>query len=101
MVGGIALAFYASTYFSEVIRGAVLAVPKGQLEAARAVGMSYFMGMREVVAPQTLRLLLPPSTNTAISMIKETSVLSTITVARSPIRASWSRAPPSPRSRCS
>ncbi|MEF9601165.1 amino acid ABC transporter permease [Paracoccus sp. PXZ] len=81
VVGGIALAFYASTYFSEVIRGAVLAVPKGQLEAARAVGMSYFMGMREVVAPQTLRLLLPPSTNTAISMIKETSVLSTITVA--------------------
>lgn len=81
VVGTLALAFYSSTYFSEVIRGAVLAVPKGQMEAARAIGMSYFMGMREIVAPQTLRLLLPPSTNTAISMIKETSILSTITVA--------------------
>ena len=80
-VGCVALAFYAGTYFSEVIRGAVLAIPKGQLEAARAIGMSYFMGMREIVAPQTLKIFLPPSTNTAISMIKETSVLSTITVA--------------------
>lgn len=81
VVGTLALAIYASTYFSEVIRGAVLAVPKGQMEAARAVGMSYFKGMWEIVAPQTLRLLLPPSTNTSISMIKETSILSTITVA--------------------
>lgn len=43
--------------------------------------MSYFQGLYEIVAPQTVRLLLPPSTNTSISMVKETSVLSTITVA--------------------
>lgn len=81
LVGMIALAFFASSYFAEIIRGAILAVPKGQMEAARAIGMSYFQGLWEIVAPQTLRLLLPPSTNTSISMIKETSVLSTITVA--------------------
>lgn len=80
IVGTIALAFFASSYFSEIIRGAILAVPNGQMEAARAIGMSYFQGLWEIVAPQTLRLLLPPSTNTSISMIKETSVLSVITV---------------------
>ncbi|MGB3813298.1 MAG: amino acid ABC transporter permease [Shinella sp.] len=81
IVGTIALAFFASSYFAEIIRGAILAVPKGQMEAARAIGMSYFRGLWEIVAPQTVRLLLPPSTNTSISMVKETSVLSTITVA--------------------
>lgn len=81
VVGAIALTFFASSYFTEIIRGAILAVPKGQMEAARAIGMSYFQGLWEIVAPQTVRLLLPPSTNTSISMIKETSVLSTITVA--------------------
>lgn len=81
IVGTIALAFFASSYFAEIVRGAILAVPKGQMEAARAIGMSYFQGLWEIVAPQTLRLLLPPSTNTSISMLKETSVLSTITVA--------------------
>jgi His/Glu/Gln/Arg/opine family amino acid ABC transporter permease subunit len=81
VVGAIALAFFASSYFAEIIRGAILAVPKGQMEAARAIGMSYFQGLWEIVAPQTVRLLLPPSTNTSISMVKETSVLSTITVA--------------------
>ncbi|ABQ61650.1 hypothetical protein H721_01882 [Brucella ovis IntaBari-2006-46-332] len=81
IVGTIALAFFASSYFAEIIRGAILAVPKGQMEAARAIGMSYFQGLYEIVAPQTVRLLLPPSTNTSISMVKETSVLSTITVA--------------------
>ncbi|MBZ7925029.1 amino acid ABC transporter permease [Ensifer adhaerens] len=81
VVGAIALAFFASSYFAEIVRGAILAVPKGQMEAARAIGMSYLQGLWEIVAPQTVRLLLPPSTNTSISMVKETSVLSTITVA--------------------
>lgn len=81
VVGGIALACFSGTYFTEIIRGAVLAVPAGQMESARAVGMSYFRGLWEIVASQTLRILIPPSTNTSISMIKETSVLSTITVA--------------------
>lgn len=79
-VGIAALSFFASSYLSEVVRGAILSVPPGQLEAARAVGMSYFQGMKEIVAPQTLRFLLPPSTSTSISAIKETSVLSVVTV---------------------
>jgi len=50
------------------------------MEAARAIGMSYARGMWEIVAPQTLKFLIPPCTNTGISMLKETSVLSAITV---------------------
>lgn len=79
-VGIAALSFFASSYLSEVVRGAILSVPPGQMEAARAVGMSYFQGLKDIVAPQTLRFLLPPSTSTSISAIKETSVLSVVTV---------------------
>jgi His/Glu/Gln/Arg/opine family amino acid ABC transporter permease subunit len=80
VLGTVALGCFAASYLSEIIRGAILSVPKGQLEAARAVGMSYARGMWEIVAPQTLRFLMPPATSTSISMIKETSVLSVITV---------------------
>ena len=79
-IGIIALSFFSSSYLSEVVRGAILSVPAGQLEAARAVGMSYFRGLKDIVAPQTLRFLLPPFTSTSISAIKETSVLSVVTV---------------------
>ena len=79
-IGIIALSCFASSYLSEIVRGAILSVPAGQMEAARAIGMSYARGMWEIVAPQTLKFLIPPCTNTAISMLKETSVLSAITV---------------------
>ncbi|MGE3873234.1 MAG: amino acid ABC transporter permease [Parvibaculaceae bacterium] len=79
-VGILALSFFTSAYFSETIRGAILSVPKGQMEAARAIGLSYFQGMKDIVAPQTLRFMLPPCTSTCISTLKETSVLSVITV---------------------
>jgi len=78
--GIIALSCFASAYLSEIVRGAILSVPAGQMEAARAIGMSYIRGMWEIVAPQTLKFLIPPCTNTSISMLKETSVLSAITV---------------------
>ena len=79
-IGIIALSCFASSYLSEIVRSAILSVPAGQMEAARAVGMSYARGMWEIVAPQTLKFLIPPCTNTGISMLKETSVLSAITV---------------------
>lgn len=79
-VGAIALTIYGGAYFSEIIRAAILSVPRGQLEAARALGMSYGQAMRHVVLPQTPSFLIPPATNQAIMMVKETAVLSTITV---------------------
>lgn len=80
VVGTGVLCLYASSYLAEIIRGAFLAVPKGQLEAARAVGMSRLQGIMQVVAPQMLSGLIPPSTNMGIILIKETSVLALISV---------------------
>ena len=80
VVGTGVLCLYATSYLAEIIRGAYLAVPRGQLEAARAVGMSHFQGIREIVAPQMVGFLIPPSTNMGIILIKETSVLALISV---------------------
>jgi ABC-type amino acid transport system permease subunit len=79
-VGIVALAAFGSAYFAEVIRGGINAVAKGQLESARATGMSDWKAMRYVVLPQTLPIILPAMTNQTLSLVKESAVLSTITV---------------------
>lgn len=79
-VGVLALAAFGSAYFAEVIRGGIDAVPSGQLESARAIGMSDLQAMRHIVLPQSLAIILPPLTNQMLSLIKESAILSTITV---------------------
>jgi len=79
-VGTVALAAFGSAYFAEVIRGGINAVAKGQLESARATGMSDWEAMRYVVLPQTLPIVLPALTNQTLSLVKESAILSTITV---------------------
>jgi His/Glu/Gln/Arg/opine family amino acid ABC transporter permease subunit len=79
-VGIFALALYKSAYYAEIIRASILALPRGQFESARAVGMSPGQAFVHVLAPQILRGLLPPSTNMTLTLIKESSILSTITV---------------------
>lgn len=78
--GILVLSLYAAAYFTESIRGAILSVPKGQMEAARAVGMPYFRAMRRIVFPQMLGYLLPSLTNQVIGVIKESAALSVISV---------------------
>ncbi len=78
--GVVALAIYISSYYAELIRGAVNSVPRSQYESARGVGMSYLQAMRRVVFPQMFGYLIPPATNQTITLIKESSVLSIITV---------------------
>jgi polar amino acid transport system permease protein len=80
VVGTFALGLFASAYYAEIIRGTILAVPAGQFDSARAIGMTYPQAMRHVIGPQILRALVPPSTNTTLSMMKESAVLSSITV---------------------
>lgn len=75
------LALFGGAYFAELMRAAILAVPKGQMESARAIGMSYFRGMYDVVFPQMLRFYLPAATNTSITIVKESAVLATLSVA--------------------
>ena len=80
VVGIIALSAHGCAYYAEIIRGAVQSVPKGQLDSARAAGMSYMQAMRHVIFPQMLGYFLPPATNQAVLLVKESSVTSTITV---------------------
>jgi His/Glu/Gln/Arg/opine family amino acid ABC transporter permease subunit len=79
-VGIITLGLYGSAYYAEIIRGAILSVPKGQMESARAQGMSRLQAFRHVIAPQMMGYFLPPATNQAVMVVKDSSVLSTITV---------------------
>jgi polar amino acid transport system permease protein len=79
-VGVFTLSIYAAAYYAEIIRGAILSVPRGQMDSARATGMSRNQAFRYVVFPQMVGYFLPPATNQAIMIVKDSSILSTITV---------------------
>ncbi|WP_413365785.1 amino acid ABC transporter permease [Lysinibacillus sp. 3P01SB] len=68
-------------YASESIRASILAIPKGQWEAAESLGMTYWQVLRRVIAPQTIRISLPPVTNDFIDLVKGTSLVASITLA--------------------
>ncbi|MBB94873.1 MAG: ABC transporter permease [Rhodobacteraceae bacterium] len=79
-VGVLALAAFGSAYFAEVIRAGIEAVPKGQFESARSIGMTDAQAMKNIILPQTLPIILPPLGNQTLSLVKESAILSTITV---------------------
>ena len=79
-IGVLALAAFGSAYFAEVIRSGIDSVPKGQFDSARAAGMSDWQIMRYIILPQTLPIILPAMTNQTLSLVKESAILSTITV---------------------
>ncbi|MGN7479547.1 amino acid ABC transporter permease [Solibacillus silvestris] len=68
-------------YASESIRASILAIPKGQWEAAESLGMTYWQMLRRVIAPQTVRISLPPVANDFIDLVKGTSLVASITLA--------------------
>jgi octopine/nopaline transport system permease protein len=74
--GVIAIALINGAYQTEVFRGAVLAIPKGQIEAALSIGMSDWLLFRRVLVPQVLRLALPGLGNCWLSALKETALVS-------------------------
>jgi L-cystine transport system permease protein len=76
----IAFTLNVAGYASEVVRASILAVPRGQWEAASSVGMDYVTTLRRVVLPQATRVAVPPLSNTLISLVKDTSLASTILV---------------------
>ena len=67
-------------YLAEIIRAGILSVPRGQFEAAHAVGMSYPMTMRFIVLPQALRIIIPPLGNTFNALLKTSSLASVISM---------------------
>lgn len=74
----IALAFGYGAYLAEVYRAGIESIPKGQTEAARSLGMSYFQSMRYVILPQAIRVVMPPLGNDFIAMLKDSSLISVI-----------------------
>lgn len=73
--GSLALALVTGAYLAETIRAGIEAVPKGQMEAARSLGMGYGRAMVSIVIPQAFRVILPPLTNEFVLLIKDTSLL--------------------------
>jgi len=65
---------------AEIVRSGLSAIPAGQFESSRALGMPYLLAMRRIILPQVVRIIIPPITNEAVNMLKNTSLLSTITV---------------------
>ncbi len=78
--GVLALGVNSGAYVAEIIRAGLSAIPRGQTESALALGFSPAKTMRTIILPQVFRIILPALTNEAISILKNTSLLSTITV---------------------
>jgi His/Glu/Gln/Arg/opine family amino acid ABC transporter permease subunit len=78
--GGAALALYTGSYVTEITRGSILAVPKGQIDAARSIGMRGLAILRHVILPQAVRLSLPSLVNNSVIMIKATAYVSLVGV---------------------
>ena len=71
----IGIILFAAAYLAEVVRAGLQALPKGQYEAADALGLSYWQAMRMIILPQALRLVIPPTVNTFIGLFKDTSLV--------------------------
>lgn len=80
IVAVIAFGMNSGAYVSEIMRGGILSVDSGQLEAARSLGLGYARSMWQVVLPQSLKNILPTIGNELIALVKETSVVSFIAV---------------------
>ncbi|MEI2415002.1 ectoine/hydroxyectoine ABC transporter permease subunit EhuC [Orrella sp. JC864] len=80
VVGIVVLALNAGAYGAEVVRGAVLAVPRGQREAALALNMTRWQITRRIVVPQAIPAMLPPATNLMIELLKNTALVSLVTI---------------------
>jgi len=76
--GAIGLTLFVSAYIAEVVRGSIQSVPRGQFEAADALGMGYFLKFRYVIVPQAMRVMVPPWVGILLAMIKDSSLVSVI-----------------------
>ena len=74
----IGLGLNYSAYLAEIMRGAIESIDKGQMESAKAIGMTYWQAMRRIIIPQTYKRLVPPVGNEFIALIKDTALVSTI-----------------------
>ncbi len=76
----LAISVFGTAHVSEVVRGAVDSIPEGQTEAAKAIGLTFFKRLRYVILPQALARLIPPWTNTAVELVKSSSLLALVSI---------------------
>lgn len=74
----LAFAFVMSSYSAEVFRSGIESIPKGQFEAAHALGLPFVLTLRKVILPQAVRIVIPPTTSNCVSMFKDTSLASAV-----------------------
>jgi polar amino acid transport system permease protein len=74
----LAFSLVLAAYSAEVFRSGIESIPKGQFEAAQALGLPFLLTLRKVVLPQAIRLVIPPTTSNCVSMFKDTSLASTV-----------------------
>jgi polar amino acid transport system permease protein len=79
--GVVGMGMYSGAYVSEIVRGAIQSVDRGQMEAARSLGMPYRMAMREIIVPQAVIRMIPALGNEFIALIKNSSLVSLLTIA--------------------
>jgi len=77
----LALGLNEGAYMAEIVRAGIISVPEGQTDAAHSLGMTRLLTMRRIVLPQAMRVIVPPTGNETISMLKTTSLVSVIAVA--------------------
>jgi polar amino acid transport system permease protein len=76
----VALAIFTGAYVAEIVRAGIQSVHRGQMEAARSLGLTYAQAMRRVILPQAMRRILPPLAGQFISLIKDSSLLGVISI---------------------
>ncbi len=76
--GIIALSINSGAYITEIVRAGIQSIDKGQMEAARSLGLTYYHSMRYIIIPQAFRRIIPPLVNEFIILIKDSSLLSVI-----------------------
>jgi polar amino acid transport system permease protein len=74
------LSFCYAAYMAEIYRAGIQSIPKGQMEAARSLGMSHLEAMRYIIIPQAVRVILPPVGNEFISLLKDSSLISVVAI---------------------
>ena len=80
VAGVLVLALFQAAFVGEIVRAGIQSIPKGQLEAARSIGMSRWQELRYIVLPQAMKKVVPPLANQFITLIKDSSIISLISV---------------------
>jgi polar amino acid transport system permease protein len=80
IAGGLVLALYTGAFYAEIFRGGIVSIPRGQWDAARALGLRPWPILRTVILPQAVRLMIPPFINQSVIQLKNTSLVSVIAV---------------------